>query len=482
MAAVPGATSPATFARDASAAGSLWPLIAAGLIVFGAGCGYAIAFGEVAAFSVAVACVAAIAVLFDFRIGAVLLILLLPFAATSFLPRSVLGIPALNPWNILIVATFISYAMRGKLKVLAPPPLIWCVVLPMLAAGLIGLPNAMHVHPSFFETETPQYLSQFGYYRELAVRPLLIPVMAMLVGAAVMRSQKPERFLAVLIPSVWIIALALFGYIIASGVQHLSVLASPYLRGFYDELGVHANQFGRMFAVAYGLLLFAWWEAKDPKFKAAAFLTLGVAALAMVLTFSRAGFLAFFIVNGLFLLWKLNVRTVALALVAGGIAAAAAPSYLWNRITFGWNADANTVSANRIEEIWGPLMGELGNSPIWGNGLGSVMWSDPMLNGEMMAVSHAHNAYLDMYLDMGLIGLALFGFFYWHVWRGFRALGSNAYLSPELRGFFQGATAVLIAFLVTGMSGSSLKPDLEFGFLWLAIGMMYGMLARKPTS
>jgi O-antigen ligase len=200
-----------------------------------------------------------------------------------------------------------------------------------------------------------------------------------------------------------------------------------------------------------------------------------------VLTFSRAGYLAFFIVNGLFLLWKLNARTFALAVVAAGITALAAPQYLWNRITFGWNADANTVSANRIEEIWAPLMSTMWDSPLWGNGLGSVMWSEPMLNGEMMAVSHAHNAYLDMYLDMGLAGLVLFGLFYWNVWRGFRALGSNAYLSPELRGFFQGATAVLIAFLVTGMSGSSLKPDLEFGFLWLAIGMMYGMLARKPT-
>jgi hypothetical protein len=470
------------FVRREEAAAGYWPLIAAGLIAFGAGCGYAIAFGEVAAFSVAVACVAGIAVLFDFRIGAVLLILLLPFAATSFMPRSVLGIPALNPWNILIVATLISYAIRGKLKVLAPPPLVWCVVVPMLLAGLVGLPHAMDAHPIFFEMEVPQYLTQFGYYRELAIRPLLIPVMAMLVGAAVMRSQKPERFLSVLIPSVWIIAIALFGFIIASGVTHLSTLASPFLRGFYNDIGVHANQFGRMFAVAYGLLLFAWWEAKDPKFKAAAFLTLGVAALAMLLTFSRAGYLAFFIVNGLFLLWKLNARTVALALVAGGAFFFLAPHYVWRRITFGWEVDANTVSANRIDEIWGPLMGEMWNSPLWGNGLGSVMWSEPALNGEMMVVSHAHNAYLDMYLDMGLIGLALFGYFYWRVWRGFRALGSNAYLSPELRGFFQGATAVLIAFLVTGMSGSSLKPDLEFGFLWLAIGMMYGMLARKPTS
>ena len=105
-----------------------------------------------------------------------------------------------------------------------------------------------------------------------------------------------------------------------------------------------------------------------------------------------------------------------------------------------------------------------------------------MLTGEMMTVSHPHNAFLEAYLDMGIVGLALLLYYYLHVWRGFRALGSNAYLSPEMRGFFQGATAALVVFFVTAMAGSSLRPDSEFGYLWLAIGMMYGMLARRPAG
>jgi O-antigen ligase len=469
-------------ARDPSSAGGLWPLIAAGLIVFGAACGYAIAFGEIAAFAITLALVAAIAVLFDYRIGALLLVLFLGLGATSFMPRGVMGIPALNPWNILIVATLVSYALRGKLAALAPPPLVWLVVVPILIAGLLGLPNVQDIHPSFFEAEHPLFVTELGYYRELVVRPLLIPLMAVLVGVAVTRSQKPEGYLTALLVSVWIIAAIQLYFIIAADVPHLSVLANPYLRGFYDELGVHANDLGRIFAVAYALILFSWWEARNPKYKAAAFITLGVAALALVLTFSRAGLLAFFLINGLFLLWKFSARTVALAIVAGGISLALAPQYVWNRITFGWSADANTVSANRIEEIWAPMMPELATSPVWGNGIGAVMWSEPMLNGSMMAVSHPHNAYLEAFYDMGIIGLVLLLAYYWHVWKGFRSLGSNAYLSGELRGFFQGATAALLVFLATGMAGSSLRPDSEFVYLWLAIGMMYGMLARRPAS
>ena len=96
-------------------AGHLWPLIAAGLVAFGAACGIAIAYGEIAAFAVTLSLVAAIAVLFDFRIGAVLLILTLGLGATSFMPRGVLGIPALNPVNILILATLGSYLLRGRI-------------------------------------------------------------------------------------------------------------------------------------------------------------------------------------------------------------------------------------------------------------------------------------------------------------------------------------------------------------------------------
>ncbi len=69
-----------------------------------------------------------------------------------------------------------------------------------------------------------------------------------------------------------------------------------------------------------------------------------------------------------------------------------------------------------------------------------------------------------------------------HVGQCLLRLGSNAYLSPTMRGFFQGAFAALLCFLVTGMVGSSLRPIGEFAFLWLAIGMMYGVRGRVPEG
>ena len=145
-------------------------------------------------------------------------------------------------------------------------------------------------------------------------------------------------------------------------------------------------------------------------------------------------------------------------------------------------ARANAISANRIDGIWLPLLPELAKSPLWGNGLSSILWSFPMVTGGMLTVGHPHNAYLEALLDMGLIGLVLLCAFYLHVWRGFRALHGAPWLTPPMRALFQGATAALVAFLLTCLVGSSLRPDTESAFLWIAIGLMYGVRARKQAG
>jgi O-antigen ligase len=466
--------------RHETPAASVGLLIATALFGMAIALGFAVAVGEAAAFLVALAVVCAVVIMFDFRIGAVLLIMLMPLGATFFMPHSVLGVPALNPFNIVLLATLLSCVMHRQLGHLVQGRLIWLYVAPILAAGVLGMPHALDLHRAFLESEAMRWSGPLGYFREMAVRPLLIVAAALLVGAAAARSEKPERFLIPMMASIWLLALLQFSLILASGV-HIAFLATPASRAFYDQMGLHANDLGRLFAVAYALFLFVWWETKQPGLKAALLATMGVASLAMVLSFSRGAFFGFFLVNALFLVWKFNARTLGLALLAGAIVAALAPGYLWGRLTFGFDSDLNSVSADRIEGIWLPLLPELWKSPLWGNGLGSTMWSFPMLTDAMLTVNHPHSAYLEALLDMGVIGLALMLAYFWHVWRGFRALGSNPFLRPEMRGLFQGATAALIFFFVTGWVGSSFRPDAEFGFMWLAIGLMYGVLARNPT-
>lgn len=456
---------------------------ALGLGAFAIVCGIGLALGELDALLGALTVLACLATLADHRVGAVLLVIMLPVQGSNLFPHSVLGIVGLNPMNLVLVATFVSYLMRGYgFKRFVPKPLVWLFIAPMVVAGLIGMPHVVDIHPAFYEQELIQYTDALGYLSQTLFKPLLTVLVAIMIATAVARAKKAESFLIPVIASVWFMSLMAIGYVVAEGVS-LGALALTTSRTFFSGLGMHANDLGRLYAVAYALLLFTWGETKDLRLKTVLVFTMGILTIALVLTFSRGAMVGWVLVNALFLVWKFNAKTIGLALLAAGAGLLVMPGAVVSRMSLGLvgGADVNEFSAGRMNDIWIPLFPELFKSPIWGNGLDSIMWSKAVWTDQMVVVTHPHNAYMQAILDMGLVGMALLLAFYWHVYRCARDLGSNAYLSPTMRGFYQGVVASLLCFIITGFVGSSLRPSMEFAFLWIAIGMMYGQLARRRT-
>ena len=76
-----------------------------------------------------------------------------------------------------------------------------------------------------------------------------------------------------------------------------------------------------------------------------------------------------------------------------------------------------------------------------------------------------------------MIGAILLVAFWFTVWKGFRKLAKDATLQPQEQGFFEGCAAALVSFMVAGFVGSSLTPVAEQSFLWLGIGLMFGVRA-----
>ena len=455
-----------------------------GLGLFGVVCGIGVAMGELQAMIVAVTLMACVAVLADFRIGAVLLMVMLPIESSYLFPRSLGGVTGLNPMNLVLAATLASYLLRGRnLREFLPKPIAWCYLVPVAVAAVLGTRHIDDIYPVFWELEIIHFTDALGYVRDVAVKPTLIVVAALLIGQAVAQSKRVENFLVPVIASVWVMSLMLISFVAASGLS-LGELASTTQRSFLSAVGMHANELGRLYAVAYALLLFTWGETKDLRLKTVLLATMGVVTLALLFTFSRGAFTGWMIVNVLFLIWKFNAKTLGLAILAAAIAIPYLPGAVIRRVTLGLvgGTDVSAFSAGRIDEIWAPLLPEILATPLWGNGLDSMMWAHAVWAELALPVTHPHNAFLQAWLDMGPIGLALLVAFYWTVYRNMLRLGSNAYLSPTMRGFYQGAVAALLCFAVSGFAGSSLRAVSEFSFLWIAIGMMYGQLARKPAT
>jgi len=462
--------------------------ILAGFALLGVVWGVVVAVAGLNALYLCIALIGCVFILLDFRIGVVLLIVLMPISRSTIFPHAMLGVTGLNPLNLLLVGTLGSYLLSvlsdGKPGRFIPRPLFWLYIVPIAIAGALGARHVEDIARVFFINEMLEFNDAAGYIRDLVVKPLFLVVFALLVAAAVSRSVKPEKFLIPALISIWVMGSVVIIFVLVSGVG-LNVLGLSTSREFLSPLGMHANELGCMYAIAYALLLFTWAESKSASVKLMLLASMGLVVIALVLTFSRGAFLAFIVVNLLFLLWRRNAKTLIFVGLLAAVALLALPGAVYDRVAHGYGSGLDAISAGRIGMLWLPLFPELLRSPVYGNGIASILWSDAMRRGagvSILMVTHPHNAYLQALLDMGIAGLLLLGAYFVHVWKKFRALSKDAALSPDLRGFYQGAAAGLVSFLIAGISGSSLTPVSEQAFLWLAIGMMYGQRAKQTEN
>lgn len=447
--------------------------------------GIAVAVAGADALIICISLIACIFILLDFRIGVALLIVLMPISASTIFPHAMAGITGLNPLNLLLLGTLGSCLMHrsvaGDAGPLVAPQLIWRYILPIGLAALLGVSHVGAVPGYFLAAGLISFDSAGSYLRDMLIKPLFMVLFAVLVGAALARTEKLERFLLPMLISIWLMGLMTIVFVLLSGAG-LSELASSEARGFFSPLGMHANDLGRCYAIAYALLLFTFAASEDARQRMLLLGTMGMVVLALLLTFSRGAFLGFAVVNVLFLISRRRI----ISLLAGGMMLIGLvlmlPDAVFSRISAGWGSGANAISAGRIDTIWLPLLPEVWSSPVIGHGLGSILWSQAMRAGSILQVTHPHNAYLQALLDIGLLGLLMIGAYFTHVWKRFRGLSRDMRLHPVRRGFYEGAGVGLLAFLITAFAGSSLLPVPEQCFLWLAIGMMYGESAGEKGA
>lgn len=448
-------------------------------------CGVAVSFADTTAALLCAALVACVFIVYDFRIGVVLLIVLMPLSASTLFPHQMAGIKGLNPLNALLAATLGSYLLRalgdGSLRSFVPGRLFWLYLVPILVAGVLGSRHVGEIPLSLHAAEQVTYDNASGYLRDVLAKPMFLVLFALLVAAAVRRSRDPAKFVIPTLVSIWLMGLLVVGFVFVSGAS-LDFLSSAGSREFLSTLGVHANELGYLFAVAYALALFTWPLTRERPLRLALAASMLLIVAALVLTFSRGAFVGFVVVNVLFVL----TRRHAYGWIAGGLLIGALmlalPGAVYDRLSVGLDGDWSALSAGRFDEIWLPLLPELWRSPLLGNGLSSILWSDAMRSGTILQVTHAHNAYLNTLLDMGFLGLALVCAFFWLLWRGFRRAAADPKLDPTLRGFLAGGAAGLVSFLVAAVAGSHLTPCPEQSFLWLAAGVLYGVRPRSIGS
>lgn len=424
-------------------------------------------------------------ILRDYRVGVVLLALVLP--VLPMLP----SVRGLNPANYLVLATWLGFVARrwrlgppgpGAVRppiVALPLPLWVCFALPAALGMLVAWPHigeGVRNYPSVIDAQRefhpPTYLV------DRFVKPLLYFFsFAFLLANAVRDSHKPERFIAVLALSAVAPALAVF-WTVAQYPGSLADLARD--REFMAARGMHANEFGLLLALMCGPLLFVAGAPGQGRWRALALCSLALVVPALLLTFSRGGLLAALIAFAGFLWHHRRLKTLLVSAALASVALLVAPSELHERFGAGLRAgaladthraDKDELTAGRVHG-WTLLAPEVLESPWIGRGLGSTQWSAAVAAGRYRA-NHPHNIYLELLMDLGLLGLVAMTVLHATYLKRLRQLAQAPVLPAVLRSFFQGARWALWGGLAMAATTAYYMPNAAQSPWWFCLGLLF---------
>lgn len=422
----------------------------------------------------------------DFRIGVVLLVLLLPLQRTPMLP----SFTGFNIVNYLAMATMLSLLARTWFQPirLAPFPAIfwWAYLVPILLAGLHGVLRIDEVPAKSLLLIGTAYATPKAYLAGLVIKPLFLIPAGWMLGTAAINSKRPERMIGVLIAGALLPALAIILFVAYNGFD-LGNLAGSESRNTLDALGMHANDFGMLLGSSFALLLFLLPAVSGGLAIAALLACLGCLLLGLLLTFSRGGFaLAAFAVLAFALLQR-QPRILFLTALFAMIGLALAPEAFWDRISIGAGESLDSILSGSRQDmltagrvwLWSHLLPEFWKSPLWGSGVGSTAWSELVKSG-VVFYNHPHNLYLRILLDVGVLGMALFVLFFTYLFRRLRQAAHAPATPPLFAALARGTMVALACVLVAGVANGQYIADAETSILWLAIGLLLPYFPAQP--
>lgn len=227
-----------------------------------------------------------------------------------------------------------------------------------------------------------------------------------------------RRQLAIL--RITMLALAVGTVVMALGFPHLGLDASAGHHADWQGVFTQKNACGRMMVLATAVLLadrkLSWqWVASGMLF-----------LLVMYMSGSRSAWLieaALLVLwGGLMLAKRLEMRARVLAALAGFwmVAASAVATYFWLPDLLAWMGRDATLSGRTL--IWKQTWIFVMQRPLLGWGY-DAFWRG--IQGEAFRVVavvhfmvfHAHNGFLEIWLELGAAGLALFALSYLRAWR-----------------------------------------------------------------
>lgn len=456
--------------------GSPWmTIVAASAVVFAALIGFV--SGKIGAdlqLLIVLALAPLILLVLSPRTGIILLVLMIPFAGSTIIPRQLQNAVILGMPMLLFVRIFVEW-VGGKKAIQDLPWQYWLYVVVMFTAVAIGTTHLNEISPLLVASIGDEGV--FGkkqYVVGFFAKQIMMGLLPILV-IAYAKDRKDLGWVAVLsLAGAAIFVPAMLYAFVVSGASVTDLRSN---RALFIALGTHSNTIGGLLAMPFGVALFMREHVKSPMGRLALVGVLSLLLLGVLLTASRGAFVAILAVSVFYVVKYRRIGAAATMILVGAVGLVLAPDSVKERLLMGLNVGSGTqgavmsrsadeISSGRLD-FWAQLAPEVLHNPVIGNGLRSVLWSDYNKYGGGFKVNHPHNMYLEILLDTGTIGFLMYACLWWLIWKRSRALAADESMSSLARAYFAVGPAVMLVYLVFGLTNGHSYPSTEQLHLWL---------------
>lgn len=205
-----------------------------------------------------------------------------------------------------------------------------------------------------------------------------------------------------------VLVLTLLAFVASALLDPVGAFATPGHEGAFRGPLAHKNEAGRLMALAVPVLLLRIGTA--PRQRVLVGCALAVAALFLVLSRSLGGLLVAAMLCSVVVVHRflrpLGAGILLLPTLAVAVGSAAAIGGLLDGVLTALGKDPTLTGRT---EIWSHSMRLLSERPLLGHSMASF-WQLDIVERTGIWFSNAHNGYLQLLIELGLVGLAVFVF------------------------------------------------------------------------